>query len=857
MMAHPPDDAHGASSATLDAAQRMTARGWVVFPCDAPAADPNKCTGASRACRRGTCKATPDPTARGKHPRVARWGQLDSPATDGQLAEWFGGRVPANVAVAAGPSHLLIVDEDEPGAFASYAAKVGAEIPETFTVTTGPRGDSRGRHFYFAAGDLVLGNVTGALPPGLDVRGGKGYGGYVIGPGSEHWSGVIYEADDWDMALAPVPEWLVEALTVATEGPAADGGGAGPRGKAGEPGTALPTSELARWTDAPRYGWPERFLDDFTGRCASLVGGGDAFRHGLFNAARDGWRCVALGLISERDMRAELDTAVWRVWHDDPKWCGGPNEEDEQHIDDAERAAPLAPWRLTPEAEAQRAAELAAAGVPVAAEPVGVFTTPARIARARGRALIEHDDGPIPDTDDEPVTSGDDTAEGAEPCTTAGNRPVDDLTESDDVDSPVSTDADMAERAARQTATADDQEYAKVLAYQRNLRRAREELDAEGRTAVTFPTLDEFLDGPDPDYLVPGMLYRGGLAVIFGAPGAAKSFLALDIVLSLCAGQEWHGHKLRGRNNGQGVAHYVMAEGEPVNRLRTKAWLHYHGFDRGAIRGRFHAIPGQEIRLTVAGIRDYLPRVIADQPDIIILDTKNRLFVGKESQGEDYAVMLYVLSILQRAAGGATIVLVDHSGLGDDSRARGSNAQQGGVDTEIKVIGTGGTRTAVVTRDKSAPLEAVEWHFRLEPVEIPRPPHVAAPAVCVPVDEADEAPISIEGKWWTDNTPLPPEVEALRGKGRRLAIAIYRVLRWVGGSRGLTRAELKRALKQGGQGMEGPRGKAGELDESGFQAACVSLAEARITGDAGKAGAYIVLTVPFGGGEPGLGAAVG
>ena len=546
-------------------------------------------------------------------------------------------------------------------------------------------------------------------------------------------------------------------------------------------------------------------------------------------------------------MRAELETAVWRVWE------AAPDADDEDLIGQGRGAAPEGPWGLSFAPYRARALELAREGrLPVRAA-VGRFTTERRILDHNARAQVERERSPLPDDTAEPVTSDDVTEGGTDPRTTDGNRPVGDVTESDDVDSAMS----MADRVARQDQVGDDLEYAKVLAYQRNLRRAREELDAEGRTAVTFPTLDEFLDGPDPDYLVPGMLYRGGLAVMFGAPGAAKSFLALDIVLSLCAGKEWHGHKLRGRGNGQGVAHYVMAEGEPVNRLRTKAWLHYHKLDRGAIRGRFHAIPGQEIRLTVAGIRDYLPRVIADQPDIIILDTKNRLFVGKESQGEDYAVMLYVLSILQRAAGGATIVLVDHSGLGDDSRARGSNAQQGGVDTEIQVIGTGSTRTAKMTRDKSAPLEAIEWHFRLEPVEIPRPPHVAAPAVCVPVDATDEAPISIEGKWWTDNTPLPPEVEALRGKGRRLAIAIYRVLRWVGGSRGLTRAELKRALKQGGQGMEGPRGKAGELDESGFQAACVSLAEARITGDAGRAGAHIVLTVPFGGGEPGLGGAVG
>jgi hypothetical protein len=111
MMAHPPDDVHGGSSATLDSARAMTARGWVVFPCDAPSADPARCTGAFRACRKGTCKATLDPRHRGKHARVTRWGDIDTPADELTLIEWFGGSVPANVGLAAGPSGLLIVDD--------------------------------------------------------------------------------------------------------------------------------------------------------------------------------------------------------------------------------------------------------------------------------------------------------------------------------------------------------------------------------------------------------------------------------------------------------------------------------------------------------------------------------------------------------------------------------------------------------------------------------------------------------------------------------------------------------------------------------------------------------------------------
>ena len=252
MMAHPPDDAHGASSVTLDAARAMTARGWVVFPCDHPTGYAT-CRGLHRP---GVVCEAKD---RGKHPMV-KWGDVREVVTDDQLVAWFGrAGYPANVAVACGPSRLLVIDEDVPGAFAKYAASLGVEIPETFTVTTG-----RGTHWYFAAPEgLALGNTTGALPEGLDVRGGRGLGGYVIGPGSEHATGVDYAAADWDLAAVPLPEWLAEALT-AGRGPAADGGGAGPRDKAGEPGTALPTSDVARWADDARYGSAQDLWDEFT-----------------------------------------------------------------------------------------------------------------------------------------------------------------------------------------------------------------------------------------------------------------------------------------------------------------------------------------------------------------------------------------------------------------------------------------------------------------------------------------------------------------------------------------------------------------------------------------------------------------
>ena len=156
----------------LESAQWCAHRGWAVFP------------------------------LRGKEP-TGRW-QTQATTDPAGFAAWFIGS-DLNLGLACGPSGLVVVDEDEPGGFAAYAASVGEVVPPTFTVRT-----ARGRHFYFAAGEHQLGNAAGPLKPfGVDVR---GFGGYVVGPGSVHPSGARYLPDDPGARLAPVPTWLGAAL---------------------------------------------------------------------------------------------------------------------------------------------------------------------------------------------------------------------------------------------------------------------------------------------------------------------------------------------------------------------------------------------------------------------------------------------------------------------------------------------------------------------------------------------------------------------------------------------------------------------------------------------------------------------
>ena len=150
----------------------------------------------------------------GKHP-ATRWKDLRA-----------GEKVPTpegyGYGIATGPSGLVVLDEDTPGAFTKVAAEAGFTVPPTLIVASGR--PEKGYHYYFKAptdGPVTSRNV--ALK--LDV---KAHGGMVIGPGSKHKSGAVYTVL-YDAEPAELPPALLALLRTkpvtdahGTETPALD-----------------------------------------------------------------------------------------------------------------------------------------------------------------------------------------------------------------------------------------------------------------------------------------------------------------------------------------------------------------------------------------------------------------------------------------------------------------------------------------------------------------------------------------------------------------------------------------------------------------------------------------------------------
>ncbi|MET9361943.1 bifunctional DNA primase/polymerase [Streptomyces sp. NPDC006632] len=193
----------GCNFALLAWALEPARRGWPVFPLrpgeKRPAGHAERlCPGTGR-CAGGHRK--PEQRATTDHDLIAAaWSQHSY-----------------NIGIATGPAGLLVVDLDmakpeeqkgAPGGAESLLAlceRAGQTLPATYQVRT----PSGGHHLYFTTPPGVrLGSTAGRLGHHIDTR---GWGGYVVAPGSTTPTGT-YTATD-ESPVAPLPGWLADALT--------------------------------------------------------------------------------------------------------------------------------------------------------------------------------------------------------------------------------------------------------------------------------------------------------------------------------------------------------------------------------------------------------------------------------------------------------------------------------------------------------------------------------------------------------------------------------------------------------------------------------------------------------------------
>lgn len=187
--------------------------------------------------------------------------------------------------------------------------------------------------------------------------------------------------------------------------------------------------------------------------------------------------------------------------------------------------------------------------------------------------------------------------------------------------------------------------------------------------------------------LVKGLIPRASVGLLYGAPGAGKTFVGLQLAWRVAQGLPWEGRRTK-----KAPVLYVGLEGVDGLDLRAKLAEQQYG-PHGAYLQR--ASTGADVILTQGATGDRgLAEVIAaaneqqalcgEPVGLIIIDTLSRALAGQSENDADIVSAFFRDRADKLAAAtGAAVLLIHHENKGGDMR--GSTALNGAADFIIRV----------------------------------------------------------------------------------------------------------------------------------------------------------------------------
>ena len=227
----------------------------------------------------------------------------------------------------------------------------------------------------------------------------------------------------------------------------------------------------------------------------------------------------------------------------------------------------------------------------------------------------------------------------------------------------------------------------------------------------------------DAKDFVQGLITEGAASVIYGESNAGKTFWATDLALHISAGRTWNRRRVE-----QGGVVYCVLEGGIGFRNRVAAWRQEIAGDTPA---RFAAIESAvnllspdadtpKLTLTIKHAAEALEMPVK----LVVVDTLSRaLSGGNENSPEDMGALVVNMDSI-RAATGAHIMFIHHSGKDAAKGARGHSLLRAAIDTEIEVVAEAGTdrKTASVVKQRDLKKGDV-FEFTLKTITIAKNIH--------------------------------------------------------------------------------------------------------------------------------------
>lgn len=204
----------------------------------------------------------------------------------------------------------------------------------------------------------------------------------------------------------------------------------------------------------------------------------------------------------------------------------------------------------------------------------------------------------------------------------------------------------------------------------------------ELRRLVRILNLSEIDLLAPPTYAVDDLITETGFTLVYGAPAAFKSFLAIDWMLSMSYGEPWCSREVLPK-----TVLYIAGEGVGGIKKRVKAWRIEHG--KLDTESPFYMLE-HGINFTRPEHIQELLRVAQQfsdetglQFEMVCVDTVARAMVGAEEKDSTAMGIFVEACDTVRRHFKCGLIAVHHTGKDKSLGSRGSNALPAAVDTEI------------------------------------------------------------------------------------------------------------------------------------------------------------------------------
>jgi KaiC/GvpD/RAD55 family RecA-like ATPase len=201
--------------------------------------------------------------------------------------------------------------------------------------------------------------------------------------------------------------------------------------------------------------------------------------------------------------------------------------------------------------------------------------------------------------------------------------------------------------------------------------------------------------------LVEDLITAGSVALIYGPPGCGKTFLVLDMVLSIAQkwNDEWFERWVR-----KGRVVYVAAEAGQTIRNRIAAWTTERLGLAKPDEVEFEVVmsPVDLCHRKKGDVERLVLAIGACQ--VVVIDTVSRAMGGGDENGpDDMGAFITALDLLRHQLG-TTVIAVHHTGKDEGRGSRGHSSLACAADTWIEVDKRDlGVSVATVVRQRDGP----------------------------------------------------------------------------------------------------------------------------------------------------------